>query len=403
MKFHYTASQPNGRMVDGSMEAEAASEVLARLASQGLKPISIKSLGNVESKGLRSIFAQEITMEDKVFITKYLALMLKVGTDLFRAIDILVADFDKQSVKLLLIEIKDSLAKGQPLYSTFAQYPKYFSPVFINMIKAGEASGNLDKVFEDLSVSLEKQESLRKKIKGALIYPTILISLALVIMFVLVSFAIPRIAEIFTSTSLKPPLFSRLVFTIGLFAGRNSYWIIPGTISSIIGAWAFFRRTELGRKYLDRILNRTMVINQVIFRIAIQRFASTLASLLRAGMPIINSLEITAEAVGFPELRAALLRISREGITKGLTIGEAFQREKFFPRVVVNLISVSEKAGHIDQVLDTLAEFYEVEIEASIKTLLALIEPILLVFIGLIVGVIALSIIVPIYQLVGQV
>jgi len=402
MKYRYTASNSSGKIVDGNTEAKTAAEVLGFLAGQGLKPISIKSMGNVEVLGFKKMFGAAITTQDKVFLTKYLALMLKVGTDLYKAIDILIADFDKQAMKLLLIEIKDSLAKGQPLYSTFARYPRYFSSVFVNMIKAGEASGNLDKVLEDMSASLEKQENLRKKIKSVLVYPAVLLSLTLLIMLGLVSFALPKIAEIFTSSSLKPPLFSRVVFAIGLFLGDNLYIILPGIIGLSLGAFFFFRRTAIGRRYFDRILNKTVAINQVIFRIAIQRFASTLASLLKAGMPIIDALEITASAVGFPELEAAILRV-KVSVTKGLTIGESFQKETFFPKVVVNLISVSEKAGHIDDILVTLGDFYEFEIESSIKTLLSLVEPILLVFIGGIVGMIALAIIVPIYQLVGTV
>jgi len=403
MRFHYIASEPEGRVIEGDLESRGPADVLEWMATQGLRPVSIKAMAGVERKGLRGIFSQSINVSDKVFLTKYLALMLKVGTDLFKAIDILIADFDKPTVKSLLIEVRDSLSKGQPFYGTFTKYPKYFSPVFVNLIKAGEASGNLDNVFEDLSKSLEKEQAIRSKIKSALIYPMVLVFLALAILLLLITFALPRIAEVFLSGGIEPPTFSRVVFTIGIFLGNYALIIFPSLIALALGAWYFFLKTVGGRIILDRLLSHAPIIGQILYRIALQRFATTFSSLLRSGMPIINALEITAESVGHAELKAALLRISREGITKGLTIGDAFRREPVFPRVVVNLIAISEKAGHIENILDTLGEFYETEIDSSIKTLISFLEPALLLVIGFVVAIIALSIIVPVYQLVTQV
>ena len=222
------------------------------------------------------------------------------------------------------------------------------------------------------------------------------------ILFLLVSFAVPRIAEVFLSGGIEPPTFSKIVFTVGLFLGNNVYIIFPSIVIAIIGLWYFFSKTVNGKGVLGRILNKTPIISNILYKLALQRFASTLSSLLRSGMPILDSLEITADSVGHAELRAALLRISREGITKGLTMGEAFRREPAFPRVVVNLIAISEKAGHIESILDTLSDFYETEIDSSVKTLISFLEPALLLVIGFVVAIIALSIIVPVYQLVTQ-
>jgi type IV pilus assembly protein PilC len=403
MRFHYIASEPEGKVVEGDLEANGPAEVLEWMASQGLRPVSVKAMAGVESRGLGRIFSQPINVADKVFLTKYLALMLKVGTDLFKAIDILIADFDKPAVKSLLIEIKDSLSKGQPFYSTFTKYPKYFSSVFVNLIKAGEASGNLDNVFEDLSVGLEKEQAIRSRVKSVLVYPVVLVFLALTILLLLITFALPRIAEVFTSGGIEPPIFSRVVFAVGIFLGDYALIVFPGLIGLIFGAWYILFKTVGGITIRDRLLSHTPIVGGVLYRIALQRFATTFSSLLRSGMPILDALEITAESVGHAELRAALLRISREGITKGLTIGEAFRREPVFPRVVVNLIAISEKAGHIESILDTLADFYETEIDGSIKTLISFLEPALLLVIGFVVGIIALSIIVPVYQLVTEV
>src|SRR3989338_8227135 len=186
MRFQYIASTLDGKVMEGSLEAESPAAVLDWMAEKGLKPVSIKAAGK---SGLREGWRekilpgrQAISVEDKVFLTKYLALMLRVGADLFRAIDILIADLEKPAMKNFLMEVKDNLGKGQPFYTTFTRYPKYFSRVFVGLVKAGEASGNLQEVFSTLSVSLEKENELRGKVKSALTYPLVLIGMSFAVM-----------------------------------------------------------------------------------------------------------------------------------------------------------------------------------------------------------------------------
>ena len=402
MRFNYTASRSDGKIIEGNYEADSSAEVLDYLASQGLKPITLKTLKEFEKRGQFRIFQQNINVADKIFLTKYLSLMLKVGTDLFKAIDILIADFDKQAVKALLLEIKMTLEKGQPFHSAFAKYPKIFSPVFINLIKAGETSGNLDNIFDQLSDSLQREQELRHKIKAALTYPILLLVASLAVLFVLVSFALPKIAEVFNSSGFEPPAFSRITFSIGIFFGKYFLIILPLIFLTVGFLWYFSSQTLTGRKIFYRFITKLPAVGNVLKKMAFQRFASTLSALMSAGMPILDALEITADAVGSEEIKSSLIRISREGISKGLTIGDAFKRESAFPRVIVSLMAISEKAGHVDQILKVLADFYESEIDSSIKTLMSFLEPVLLLFIGLTVGAIALAIIIPIYQLTGQ-
>ncbi len=376
-------------------------EVLEQLGVSGLRPISIKPI-RVIFEAKKSLLGRSINAQDQIFLTKYLSLMLKVGTDLFRAIDILVDDFDKPAVKALLMEIRSNLEKGKQFYTTFANYPKVFSPVFVNMIKAGEQSGNLDNVLENLSVSIEKTEALKSRVKGAMIYPSVLMGAATLILILLVSFALPKLAEVFSGGGIEPPTFSRIVFAIGFFFGKYVWFILSALAFMSVGFVVLFRTNLAFKTVVSRFVRKLPVVKKVSHRLGIQRFASTLSSLMKAGLPIVEALEITADATGHDEIRAALLRVSREGITKGLGIGESFKREVIFPKVVTNLIAISEKSGHIEEVLDTVAKFYEDEVDDSLKIMVSLLEPILLVGIGGIVAAIALAIIVPIYQLVGQ-
>ncbi len=401
MKFNYKAQDVTGKIVEGSAEEPNTGAVLEMMASRGLKPISITPEKEFVKKS-SSFFGGSITITDKIFLCKYLALMLKVGTDLFRAINILIANFDKKIMKSLLLEVRTNLEKGQPFYQTFAAYPQFFSPVFINLVKSGEASGSLEKVFEDLSVDLEKQHDLESRVKSALTYPVILFGLSILILFFLVTFALPRISAVFEGGGFNPPAFSRAVFAVGNFFNSNLGIIMGALIVLIAAFWIFVKKTMAGRNFVGWLLNHTPIVKTVVYKVAIQRFASTLSSLMAAGIPILDALHITADAVVSPPIKSALLRIANEGITKGLSLGEAFSREPVFPPVVTNLVAISERAGHLDEVLRTLADFYETEISSSLKTLVTFIEPTLLVMIGAVVTLIALSILVPIYQLVSQ-
>ncbi|MDP1719098.1 MAG: type II secretion system F family protein [bacterium] len=401
MKFSYKAADAVGKVVEGTMDAESTGAVLQFLATKGLKPIAINPEKSIAKKS-KSIFGQTINVTDKIFLTRYLALMLSVGTDLFKAINILIANFDKAIMKSLLLEIRTNLEKGQPFYQTFAQYPKYFSPVFVNLVKAGESSGNLEKVFGELSVSLEKEHELQSKIKSALIYPVILFVLSLFVLLFLVSFALPRIASVFMGGGFEPPLFSKIVFTVGLAIGNNIGIILAVLAIVVFGGWIFIARTLAGKRFVSALFNVIPVVRTVVYKISLQRFAATLSSLMSAGLPILEALNITADTVTHPGVQLALRRVAKEGVTKGLSLGEAFGRESVFPPVVSNLVAISEKAGHLDQVLKTLADFYDSEISSAVKNLVAFIEPLLLVLIGGVIGLIALSILVPIYQLVTQ-
>lgn len=400
MQFHYIASQKDGRVVEDQIEAKDTSEVLQYIVSRGMKPVSIKPAEIVKKGG--GLFGGKITLTDQVFLSKYLALMLKIGTGLLQAINILIEDFDKAAVKSFLLEVKANLERGQTFFSTFAKHPKIFSQVYINLIRAGEASGNLDTVFENLTKSLSKEKEMREQIKSALIYPILLLSASVLILIFLVMFALPKIAAVFSQSGFQPPLFSRVVFAVGLFFGQYGGYILGFFIVLFIAFIIAYKNVWVFKKLVTSIVAEIPVIKDVVKKIALQRFSATLSSLIKAGIPLTDALEITAQAVGNVDLKDALLRISREGLAKGLTVGEAFKREPFFPKTVVNLIAISEKAGHIEEVLGTLSEFYVSEIDSSLKMLVSVLEPGMLLVIGFVIGLIALSIIIPIYQLTTQ-
>lgn len=404
MQFHYIASQQDGKIVENDIDAKDVPEVLVFISSRGWKPVSIRPIGRGEGgTGFKSqIFGGRINITDQIFISRYLNLMLKIGTGLLQAINILIEDFNKPSVKSFLLEVRSNLEKGAPFYTAFARHPKVFSQVYMNSVKAGETSGNLEAIFGNLTISLAKEKSMRDQIRSALFYPAILLSSSVLILIFLVMFALPKIANVFSQSGFEPPLFSKVVFSVGLFLGSFGWYVIVIIILGFFGLFSLYRTSFVFKRFILSIFFDLPLIKNVVKKISLQRFATTLSSLIRAGIPITDALEITADSIAQVELKEALIRISREGLAKGLTVGEAFKREPFFPKTVVSLIAISEKAGHIEDVLSTLGDFYVSEIDSSLKTLVSFLEPLLLVGIGLIIGFIALAIIVPIYQLTIQ-
>ena len=399
MRFRYIASQPDGRIMESDLEAKDIPEVLSYLRGNSLTPVSVIP---IEKAQRWKLFQGKITITDQIFLSKYLSLMLKIGTSLLEAINVLIADFRKPAMKDVLLEIKSSLEAGKPFYTTFARRERTFSPVYVNLVRAGEASGNLEKVFEDLTDSLSKQKELNDQVKSALIYPILLLGGSVLILSFLIIYALPKISKVFVEGGFEPPLFSRIVFQVGAFLSSNGLYILGFLVA--VGAVSLFgyRTSAAFKRFVVSIVTEIPLIREVILKIGLQRFASTLSALIKAGVPITEALEITAKAVGNPALRDALIRVDREGLAKGLTVGEAFRRERVFPQTVTNLMAISERAGHLEEVLGTLSEFYIKEIDASVKSLVAVLEPVLLLFIGAVIGVIALAIIIPIYQLTTQ-
>jgi len=404
-RYHYTASKPNGEVVEGNVEANETSDVLSYLTGKNMKPLSVEPVkdgGGGMKKEIHLFGKGKIEMEDQIFIFRYLSLMLGIGTNLLKAINILIEDFDKPAVRDFLMEVRSNLEKGAPFYSTFEKYPKVFSNVHVNLIKAGEVSGNLHQVFQNITASLNKEKELKDKIKNALIYPVLLLGISVLILVFLVTFALPKIASVFMESGFEPPLFSKIVFSVGLFFGKVWYLVIGGLVGGIVGFIVAYKKSLFVQKVVWNIITDIPVVKEIVKKRALQRFASTSSNLIKAGIPINKVLDITSDAAGHVELKDALERINKEGLAKGLTLGEAFRREPFFPNVMVNLIAIAEQAGHLENILGTLADFYITEVDNSIKRLVALLEPLLLLIIGFVIGTIALSIIIPIYQLTTQ-
>ncbi len=402
MLFKYKAITQEGKVVEGEIEKESESEVLKFLKSQELTPISIKEEKAIVEKilgtSLKGFFKKGISLEDQLFLVRYLSLMLKGGVDLLEALSVLEKDFQNPAVRRFLAFSKESLKKGRSFYESFSAFPHDFSPTFVALIKAGEVSGKLDEVCKVLAQNIEREIELKRKLKSALTYPIMLVVLAVIVLSVVITFSIPKIAMIFEEINREPPLFTKIILSLSLFLRKYGIFLLLSIVAILVFLYFFYQRTLVGKRLFQNLIVHLPIVKKVVEKIDVQKFTQNFSAMVEAGVPILQAIEVSRDTLTTPKMKLALDRIA-EKIKKGVTIGEAFLEEKkAFPLTLVSLISISEKAGRLSFTLKELSDFFAGEIDATVKSLTSLIEPIILMMIGGIVALLALGVIVPLYQ-----
>jgi len=401
MLFKYKAITRKGKVVEGEIEKDNEAEVLRFLRTQELTPISIEKkflVKEVLILPFKRLFKKSISLEDQLFLVRYLSLMLRGGIDLLEALTTLEKDFQNPAMKRFIAFSKKSLKKGRSFYESFSAFSYDFSPTFVALIKVGEVSGKLDEACKILAQSIEREIEFKRKLKSALTYPIMLIFLAAIVISVVVTFSIPKIAIIFEEINREPPLFTKIILLLSSFLRKYGIFLFI-LIGGILGfIYLSYQKTLTGKRIFQNIVVRLPGVKKVVEKIDIQRFTQNFSAMIEAGVPVIQALEVSRDVLISPRMRAALDRVI-ERIKKGHTIGEAFLEEKeIFPLTLVSLISISEKTGSLSLTLKELSNFFAGELDATVKSLTSLIEPIILIMIGASVGLIALGVIIPLYQ-----
>lgn len=401
--FTYTASTKEGKIIKGEIEKATRKDIFDYLHHQGLFPISVKQKPT-KSKGWFLSFRpfEKISIMEKILLTRNLSVMVKAGVSLPEAINILAQDTQNPILKDILSKTKLNLDQGLPLSHTFASYPKHFSKVFLGFIRTGEASGTLDRSLMYLSEQLKKEYKLTSKVKGALAYPIILLVAALAVAIFIVSFILPKLASVFFRAEVKVPWFTRLVLKISSVLG--AYPLLTLVYLLILaGLVVYFAKTKRGKNALRNIVSKIPRIADLFKKIDLMRFSRTLGWLIKSGMSVLEALDVSSESVESIQYKKAILGF-KEKIKKGASLSIALEKEpELFPRLVSNMVRVGEKTGTYEQALLQIADFYEDETDAALENLVTMIEPILLMLMGLFVASLAFSIIVPIYQLVTSI
>ncbi|MEK7130065.1 MAG: type II secretion system F family protein [Patescibacteria group bacterium] len=403
MLYSYTATTTEGTVQRGIMEGPTNGAIFDILTRQGLSIVSIKeSSAAKKSMGGGIVLFGRIKFYEYISFVDRLATMIKVGYALTDAVDVLHKDTTNPIFKEILLQVKFGLEKGQTLSSLLAKHPKHFSSIFISLIKAGESSGTLEKVLDHLSVQLKKDYDLRKKIKSALIYPVFLFILTVIVMLGMFIFIMPRLVKVFAQSEVELPITTKILLAVSKVLSFN----IPLTLITA-GFLAIFLitlvRSQAGKAILSRIGFHLPVVKKLMRQVALARFARTLSSLLGSGISILEAIDLTADVAG-PSRYGQIIRGSKKSLEKGVPLSVYLSREPdLFPNLLLSMISVGEKSGELDNILQKAADFYEVEVDSSLKDLVVFLEPAMLFFIAIAIGFLALAIITPIYSLVGSI
>ena len=397
--YEYTArNQANGQIMKGSLEATSQAEVVAHIKKQKMMMVSVR-----EAPKRARLFsgATAIKTRDVVIFTRQFATMINAGLPLVQSLDILAKQTENKALSDVTRAVVYDVESGHTLADAFAKHPKAFPDLYVNMVAAGEAGGILDTILLRLATFLEKSDALVRKVKGAMVYPAVIFAVAGIAIAVLLIFVIPTFQSMFASVKMELPLPTRIVIGASQLL-IHWWWMI---ILVAVGAVFLFRRyyaTPNGRKQVDAAMLRAPVLGDLLRKSAVSRFTRTLGTLISSGVSILDGLEITAKTAGNRVIHDAVME-SRQSIAGGETIAAPLEKSKVFPPMVISMIAVGESTGGLDEMLSKIADFYDEEVDVAVSALLSLMEPIMIVVLGVVVGGMVVAMYLPIFDMVNAV
>jgi type IV pilus assembly protein PilC len=347
---------------------------------------------------------KKVKAKDLSIFTRQFSVMIDAGLPLVQCLEILAQQQDNKYFQQVLMQVRQDVVEGSTLAASMARHPRVFDQLYANMVDAGETGGILDLILQRLSTFIEKIVKLKRDVISAMIYPAAVIALAVVAVAVIMVVVIPQFKNIFLGL-LGPgeqlPLPTRIVTGIsGFLAGWGGLFILAGVIGAAVGI-TFYYKTPSGRKLIDRILLKIPILGKIFQKIAVARFSRTLSTLLSSGVPILQSLDITARTSGNVIIEAAIINV-RAGVERGESFVEPLKATEVFPHMVAQMVGIGEQTGALDAMLGKIADFYEQEVDAAISNLLTLIEPILIAFLGVTIGSIVIAMYLPLFTLIGK-
>jgi len=401
-EFSWEARGRTGELRAGTMVAENAEAVNTRLRKQNLNPVKVKK--KALALNLNIQIGTGVDTKDLVTFTRLFATMIDAGLPLVQCLDILAGQQPKPAFANVLKDIKNSVEGGSTFSDALRKHPKIFDELFVNLVQAGETGGILDSILGRLSIYLEKRQKLVRQVKGALSYPTIVFFIAMGVMAVMLTFVIPAFENMFAEFGGgKDALPALTRFMVALSHGFITF--LPLTVVIVIGAvvgFTYTLKTPKGRKAFDTTLLKLPVMGSVLSKIAVARFTRTLGTLLQSGVPILDALEICAKTSGNVRIEQGIMHV-RQRISEGQSMAEPLTEAKVFPEMVVQMIGVGEQTGALDQMLNKIADFYEEETDVAVASMTSMLEPIMMVGIGGMVGVVLVSMYLPIFELAGNI
>jgi len=392
--FAYTARALSGELKSATLDAASRDDVVVQLRRQKLIVVKIDEEQKKKGGG-------KIKMKDIVIFTRQFSTMINSGLPLVQALDILSKQSESKALQEVTRQVVYDVESGHTVADALAKHPKAFSELYVNMVAAGEAGGILDTILMRLATFMEKNDALVGKVKSAMMYPGVIMSVAAIAIVVLLIFVIPVFETMFASVSMALPLPTRIV--IGASKFLQAYWWAVGA-----GIWAFifalrrYYATSSGKLMIDKLLLKVPVLGDLIRKSSVSRFTRTLGTLISSGVSILDGLEITAKTAGNRVIHDAIME-SRASIAGGDTISAPLQRSQVFPAMVISMISVGEQTGGLDEMLSKIADFYDTEVDTAVSAVLSLLEPVMIVFLGVIVGGMVVAMYLPIFDMINAV
>jgi type IV pilus assembly protein PilC len=396
--FEWKGRDRGGRAQGGVLVADNKEAVFAVLRRQQIVPIAVKEKGKEIAlpKLRRGINEKSIAV-----FTRQFSVMIDAGLPLVQCLQILGEQQDNKAFQRIILQVREDVEAGSSLAAAMKKQPQAFDELYSNMVAAGEAGGILDTVLQRLANYIEKAARLKSQVKSAMIYPAAVIGIATLVVYVILWKVIPVFATLFASLGAELPLPTRIVVGLSNFIGRYWWAILGGVIAAVFFVRQYYQ-TANGKMTIDRLLLRMPILGLVLRKIAVARFCRTLGTLMSAGVPVLEALEITARTSGNAVIEQAILQV-RKAVEEGKTVAEPLKATEQFPPMVVQMISVGETTGAMDTMLAKIAEFYEDEVDIAVAGMMRLIEPIMIFFLGVVVGGIIISMYLPMFDLISKI
>ena len=397
--YKWEGKTAKGAIKKGEMEAPNEAAIRIHLRQQNIVPTKVVSKGKEFKISLP--FKKKVNQRAIAVFTRQLATMIDAGLPLVQSLEILSSQQEAKLFKNIIREIREDVEGGSTFAGALKKHPATFNELYTNLVVAGEEGGILDTILTRLANYIEKSEALKKKVKSALIYPATIVGVALIVVAILMIFVIPVFETLFKSAGQNLPLPTLIVLTLSKLIKKYVVILIPAFILLFYMARKYYQ-TQNGRAVIDRLILKLPVFGPLLRKIAVARFSRTLGTLVSSGVPILDGLTIVSRTSGNKTIETAILS-ARASIREGETIAEPLNRSKIFPPMVIQMISVGESTGALDNMLSKIAEFYEEEVDIAVANLTSLLEPFLMIFLGVVIGGVVIAMYLPIFQMASAV
>jgi type IV pilus assembly protein PilC len=391
MIFSYKVKDTKGKLLEGEIEAKDQFDAINKLKSKNYSVISV-----AQSKG-RKVKTGKVGLKELTIFSRQLSTLVSSGVPIVGSLSILESQTENKNFANVISMLRKDIEGGLSISDAMAKYPNVFSQLYVSMVRAGELGGILDTILDRLATYLESSSALRDKVKSALMYPMIVGSIAIIVTIVLIIFVIPIFKNIFTGFGAELPLITRIVIGASDFLKANILYIVA-FLGLVFYGLKRYIKTEKGRRQFDYILLKLPVVGIIFKKVAIAKFSRTLGTLVKSGVPILQALETVAKTSGNKIIEEIVLS-SMKSIKEGGKIAEPLKKDNIFPPMVTQMISVGEETGSLDTMLFKIADFYDQEVDASVKGLTSMIEPLVMVFMGVVIGFIVIAMFVPMFQM----